>query len=60
MKEKMGIITAEDFKKVVEVFGFEHPVTTAVWNTMQANSDNSGEFEEVYWLWATGAFKKED
>lgn len=55
----MGIITVADFQKVVEVFGFEHPVTTAVWNTMQANSDNAEEFEEVYWLWATGAFKKE-
>lgn len=51
-----GIITVEEFKKVVEEFGFEHPVTTAVWNTMNNNPENADEFETIYAMWATGKF----
>lgn len=51
-----GIITVDDFKKVVEEFGFNHPVTTAVWNTMENNERNAEEFETVYAMWATGKF----
>lgn len=52
--EEMGIITVDDFKKAVEVFGFESPVVTAIWNTMEANPNNADEFETVYALHATG------
>ena len=45
---KLGIITVKDFEKVVEIFGFEHPVTTAIWNTMEANPNNQEEFETIY------------
>ena len=56
---KLGIISVEDFKKAVEVFGFESPVVTAIWNTMESNPENQDEFETVYALWATGRFKGE-
>ena len=46
--EKFGVITVEDFVKAVEVFGFESPVVTAIWNTMEANPYNREEFETVY------------
>lgn len=52
----IGIITVEEFKKAVEVFGFESPVVTAIWNTMESNPSNADEFETVYALWATGKF----
>ena len=51
-----GIITVDEFKKVVEEFGFEHPVTTAVWNAMDNNPENADEFETIYAMWATGKF----
>lgn len=54
--EKFGAITVEDFVKAVEVFGFESPVVTAIWNTMEANPYNQEEFEEVYALHMTGRF----
>ena len=50
----VGIITADDFKKAVEVFGFDSPVVTALWNTMASNPNNSEEFEIIYALHATG------
>ena len=53
----MGIITVKDFEKAVEVFGFDSPVVTAIWNTMQNNPDNAGEFETVYALNANGRYK---
>ena len=53
---RTGVITVDDFKKAVEVFGFESPVVTAIWNTMEANPDNADEFETVYALNATGRF----
>ena len=58
MKKTIGIISVEDFKKAVEVFGFESPVVTAIWNTMESNPNNQDEFETVYALWATGKFKE--
>ena len=51
-----GIIKVDDFKKVVEEFGFNHPVTTAVWNVMSENPVNADEFETIYAMWATGKF----
>lgn len=54
----MGIITVKDFEKSVEVFGFDSPVVTAIWNTMQNNPDNAGEFETVYALNANGRYKE--
>lgn len=52
----MGIITVKDFEKAVEVFGFNSPVVTAIWNTMESNPDNAEEFETVYALNANGRF----
>lgn len=52
----IGIITVEEFKKAVEIFGFESAVVTAIWNTMESNPSNADEFETVYALWATGKF----
>jgi hypothetical protein len=56
---KIGVITVEEFKKAVEVFGFESPVVSAIWNTMFNNPNNADEFETVYALWAAGKFDKE-
>lgn len=56
----IGVITVEEFKKAVAVFGFESPVVTAIWNTMESNPKNSDEFETIYAMWATGKFDKED
>ena len=55
-KIKMGVITVEDFEEVVRVFGFNSPVTTAVWNTMEANPNNQDEFETVYHRHMTGKY----
>ena len=52
----MGIITVEDFEKAVEVFGFDSPVVTAIWNTMESNPDNFQEFETVYCFNANGKY----
>lgn len=46
---KLGVITVEDFEKIVEIFGFDSPVVTAVWNTMEANPNNQNEFETIYY-----------
>lgn len=54
--EKFGAITVEDFVKAVEVFGFESPVVTAIWNTMAENPYNSEEFETVYAMHMVGKF----
>lgn len=54
----MGIITVDEFEKVVELFGFDHPVVTAIWNTMSANEDNEDAFETVYQRWAAGCYKE--
>lgn len=54
----MGIITVEDFEKAVEVFGFDSPVVTAIWNTMDRNPDNQKEFETIFWEQARGAYKE--
>ena len=55
----MGTITVEDFEKTVEIFGFDSPVVTALWNTMYRNSNNANEFETIYAKWASGFYKKE-
>lgn len=55
--EQNGIISVSDFVKLVEIFGFEHPIVTAVWNTMCDNPNNIDEFETVYAMWAAGRFK---
>lgn len=55
---QVGIITVEDFEKAVAEFGFDHPVCTALWNTMSNNPRNSEEFETVYAFWATGKYKE--
>lgn len=47
-KNKMGVITVNEFEEVVATFGFNNPVTTAVWNTMEANPNNQEEFEIIY------------
>lgn len=47
-KIKIGIITVDEFEEVVATFGFNSPVTTAVWNTMEANPNNQEEFEIIY------------
>lgn len=54
-----GIISVNEFKKAVEVFGFGNPVVTAIWNTMENNPANSEEFETVYAMWVTGKFYKD-
>lgn len=54
-----GIISVNEFKKAVEVFGFGNPVVTAIWNTMESNPANSEEFETVYAMWTTGKFYKD-
>lgn len=54
-----GVITVEEFKKAVEVFGFGNPVVTAIWNTMENDPANSEEFETVYAMWVTGKFYKD-
>lgn len=56
---QIGVITVEDFEKAVKEFGFNHPVCTALWNTMSNNPRNSEEFETVYAFWATGKYKEE-
>jgi len=53
---KPGVITVEEFKKAVEEFGFNSPVVTAIWNTMEQNPNNAEEFETIYALNATGRF----
>lgn len=54
---KIGVITVKDFEKAVEVFGFDSPVVTAIWNTMESNPNNAEEFETVYALNANGRYK---
>lgn len=56
---KMGVITVQDFEKAVEVFGFNSPVVTAIWNAMANNPDNADEFETVFALTANGRYMKE-
>ena len=56
VNRKWGAITVEEFKKAVEVFGFESAVVTAIWNTMQQNPNNQDEFETVYALYTAGRF----
>ena len=53
---KIGVITVQDFEKAVEVFGFNSPVVTAIWNTMANNPNNAEEFETVYALAANGRY----
>ncbi|MBQ2001854.1 MAG: hypothetical protein II240_00970 [Bacteroidaceae bacterium] len=53
---EIGIITVEEFKQAVKTFGFESPVVTAIWNTMEQNPNNQEEFETIYALWSTGKF----
>lgn len=55
-KRSKGIIPVEDFEEVVRVFGFDSPVVTAVWNTMEANPNNQDEFETVYHRHMTGKY----
>ena len=52
----IGVITVEEFKQAVKEFGFESPVVTAIWNTMESNPNNADEFETVYALYSTGRF----
>lgn len=52
----MGIITVQNFEKAVEVFGFDSPVVTAIWNTMANNPNNAEEFETVYAFNANGKY----
>lgn len=47
-KRNKGIIPVKDFEETVRVFGFKHPVTTAVWNTMAINPNNQDEFKIIY------------
>lgn len=53
---RLGVIEVKDFEKVVEIFGFEHPVVTAVWNTMEANPNNQAEFEIIYHRYVAGKY----
>lgn len=53
---KIGVITVEEFKKAVATFGFNSPVVTAIWNTMEQNPNNAEEFETIYALNVTGRF----
>ena len=53
---KIGVIAVQDFEKAVEVFGFDSPVVTAIWNTMAGNPNNAEEFETVYALNANGRY----
>ena len=53
---KLGVIEVEDFEEVVRVFGFNSPVTTAVWNTMEANPNNQEEFEIIYHRHVAGKY----
>ena len=54
---KIGVITVQDFERAVEVFGFDSPVVTAIWNTMANNPNNAEEFETVYALAANGRYR---
>lgn len=45
--------TAQDFDKLVETFGFEHPLVTFVWNKWHELGDAhpwtwGDEFEKIY------------
>lgn len=53
---EIGVITVKEFEKAVEVFGFDSPVVTAIWNTMESNPDNAEEFETVYAFNANGKY----
>lgn len=53
---KLGAITVEDFEKIVKIFGFDSPVVTAVWNTMEANPNNQNEFETIYYRHVAGKY----
>ena len=55
-KIKMGVITVEDFEKVVRVFGFDSPVITAIWNVMANNPNNQDEFKTIYHRNITGKY----
>ena len=55
---KIGVITVQDFEKAVEVFGFDSPVVTAIWNTMDSNPNNADEFETVFALYANGRYRE--
>lgn len=56
---RMGVITVQDFERAVDVFGFDSPVVTAIWNAMANNPDNADEFETVFALTANGRYRKE-
>lgn len=56
----MGKISVEDFEKAVEVFGFESPVVTAIWNTMYKNPANCDEWEEVYNRYLAHKYQREE
>lgn len=53
---KLGVITVEDFEKIVKIFGFDSPVVTAIWNTMEANPNNQNEFETIYYRRVAGKY----
>ena len=53
---RLGVITVEEFEKAVEIYGFDNPVVTAIWNTMEANSNNQDEFETIYHRYIAGKY----
>ena len=55
-KNKLGIITVDNFEDVIKMFGFDHPVTTVVWNTMEVNPNNKEDFEIVYHRYVAGKY----
>lgn len=59
-EREIGVITVEEFEKAVEVFGFESPVVTAIWNTMARNENNQDEFEEIYHNRSRGKYTEEE
>lgn len=58
-------ITVEMFDKLVATFGFEHPMTTLVWNDLSEKSEKFGGewfelFESIYhkYVWKSNQAEK--
>ncbi len=44
------LITINDFEKVVDIFGFGHPVTTLIWNTVSMFAECDTYWADLYEL----------
>lgn len=57
MRDDFTNVTKADFDKLVDAFGFEHPMVTLVWNRMEESSQT--EFEHIYAAWARGEYSED-